>query len=70
MLQVTLRLQSMFINFYNGGVEAQAFTDIEYLGNGVYRIPSSRYQFYNGKDHDSAISSWFKTQLNTNLGRE
>ena len=30
-------------NFYNGGVEAQAFTDIEYLGNGVYRIPSSRY---------------------------
>ena len=32
-------------NFYNGGVEAQAFTDIEYLGNGVYRIPSSRYQY-------------------------
>ena len=31
--------------FYNGGVEAQAFTDIEYLGNGVYRIPSSRYQY-------------------------
>lgn len=33
------------ISFYNGGVEAQAFTDIEYLGNGVYRIPSSRYQY-------------------------
>ncbi len=32
-------------SFYNGGVEAQAFTDIEYLGNGVYRIPSSRYQY-------------------------
>ena len=32
-------------NFYNGSVEAQAFTDIEYLGNGVYRIPSSRYQY-------------------------
>lgn len=26
--------------------------------------------FYNGKDHDSAISSWVKTQLNTNFGRE
>ena len=25
-------------SFYNGGVEAQAFTDIEYLGNGVYRM--------------------------------
>ena len=32
-------------SFYNGGVEAQAFTDVEYLGNGVYRIPSSRYQY-------------------------
>ena len=32
-------------SFYNGGVEAQAFTDIEYLGNGVYRIPGSRYQY-------------------------
>ena len=32
-------------NFYNGSVEAQAFTDIEYLGNGVYRIPNSRYQY-------------------------
>ena len=32
-------------SFYNGSVEAQAFTDIEYLGNGVYRIPSSRYQY-------------------------
>ena len=32
-------------SFYNGGVEAQAFTDIEYLGNGVYRIPSSRYKY-------------------------
>lgn len=32
-------------SFYNGGVEAQAFTDIEYLGNGVYRIPSSRYHY-------------------------
>ncbi len=32
-------------NFYNGSVEAQAFTDIEYLGNGAYRIPSSRYQY-------------------------
>ena len=32
-------------SFYNGGVEAQAFTDIEYLGNGVYRIPNSRYQY-------------------------
>ena len=32
-------------SFYNGGVEAQAFTDIEYLENGVYRIPSSRYQY-------------------------
>ena len=32
-------------SFYNGGVEAQAFTDITYLGNGVYRIPSSRYQY-------------------------
>lgn len=32
-------------SFYNGGVEAQAFTDIEYLGNGVYRIPSSCYQY-------------------------
>ncbi len=32
-------------SFYNGGVEAQAFTDIEYLGNGVYRIPSSHYQY-------------------------
>lgn len=32
-------------NFYNGSVEAQAFTDIEYLGNGVYRIPSDRYQY-------------------------
>ena len=32
-------------SFYNGGVEAQAFTDITYLGNGVYRIPGSRYQY-------------------------
>ena len=32
-------------SFYNDGVEAQAFTDIRYLGNGVYRIPSSRYQY-------------------------
>lgn len=32
-------------SFYNGGVEAQAFTDIEYLGNGVYCIPGSRYQY-------------------------
>lgn len=32
-------------SFYNGSIEAQAFTDIEYLGNGVYRIPSSRYQY-------------------------
>lgn len=32
-------------SFYNGSVEAQAFTDIEYLGKGVYRIPSSRYQY-------------------------
>lgn len=32
-------------SFFNGSVEAQAFTDIEYLGNGVYRIPSSRYQY-------------------------
>ena len=32
-------------NFYNGSVEAQAFTDIEYLGNGVYCIPNSRYQY-------------------------
>ena len=32
-------------SFYNGSVEAQAFTDIEYLGNGVYCIPSSRYQY-------------------------
>lgn len=32
-------------SFYNGGVEAQAFTDIEYLGNGVYRISGSRYQY-------------------------
>lgn len=32
-------------SFYNGGVEAQAFTDIEYLGNGVYRIPSIRYHY-------------------------
>ena len=32
-------------SFYNGGVEAQAFTDIEYLGNGVYRSPISRYQY-------------------------
>ena len=32
-------------SFYNGSVEAQAFTDITYLGNGVYRIPSSRYQY-------------------------
>ena len=32
-------------SFYNGSVEAQAFTDIEYLGKGVYRISSSRYQY-------------------------
>ncbi len=32
-------------NFYNGSVEAQAFTDIEYLGNGVYRIPDERYKY-------------------------
>ena len=32
-------------NFYNGSVEAQAFTDIEYLGNGVYRIPEDRYKY-------------------------
>lgn len=32
-------------SFYNGSVESQAFTDIEYLGKGVYRIPSSRYQY-------------------------
>ena len=32
-------------NFYNDSVVAEAFTDIQYLGNGVYRIPSSRYQY-------------------------
>lgn len=32
-------------SFYNGSVEAQAFTDIEYLGNGVYRIPDERYKY-------------------------
>lgn len=32
-------------NFYNDSVVAEAFVDIQYLGNGVYRIPSSRYQY-------------------------
>ena len=32
-------------SFYNGSIEAQAFTDIEYLGNGVYRIPDERYKY-------------------------
>ena len=32
-------------NFYNDSVVEEAFTDIQYLGNGVYRIPSSRYQY-------------------------
>ena len=26
-------------SYYNGSIEARAFNDIEYLGNGVYRIP-------------------------------
>ena len=42
-------------SFYNGGVEAQAFTDIEYLGNGVYRIPSSRYQYCFTEQYVSAV---------------
>ena len=42
-------------SFYNGGVEAQAFTDIEYLGNGVYRIPSSRYQYCFTEQYISAV---------------
>lgn len=32
-------------SFYNGSIEAQAFTDISYLGNGVYQIPESRYRY-------------------------
>lgn len=32
-------------NFYNDSVVAETFVDIQYLGNGVYRIPSSRYQY-------------------------
>ena len=32
-------------NFYNDSVVAEAFADIQYLGNGVYRIPNSRYQY-------------------------
>ena len=42
-------------SFYNGGVEAQVFTDIEYLGNGVYRIPSSRYQYCFTEQYVSAV---------------
>lgn len=32
-------------NFYNDSVAAEAFEDIQYLGNGVYCIPGSRYQY-------------------------
>lgn len=42
-------------------------------GYPLRQIPTHDAQsfcFYNGKDHDSAISSWVKTQLNTNFGRE
>ena len=42
-------------SFYNGSIEAQAFTDIEYLGNGVYRIPSSRYQYCFTEQYVSAV---------------
>ena len=31
-------------DFYNG-VVAEAYKDIQYLGNGVYRIPASRFQY-------------------------
>ena len=31
-------------DFYNG-VVAEAYKDIQYLGNGVYRIPESRFQY-------------------------
>lgn len=33
-------------SYYNGSIEARAFNDIEYLGNGVYRIPEE-LQWYN-----------------------
>lgn len=42
-------------------------------GYPLRQIPTHDAQsfcFYNGKGHDSAISSWVKTQLNTNFGRE
>ena len=42
-------------SFYNGSIEAQAFTDITYLGNGVYRIPSSRYQYCFTEQYVSAV---------------
>ena len=42
-------------SFYNGSIEAQAFTDITYFGNGVYRIPSSRYQYCFTEQYVSAV---------------
>ena len=32
-------------SYYNGSIEARAFNDIEYLGNGVYRIPEELYWY-------------------------